>query len=161
MHACVVGGSCGTRQLGTTYDRATSEASQVQAGNTILTTKFGVIESFAADYGYGAQAQRYLDAAQPYAGDLSSDTSLTGHEYAPGYLPDALLYAAILGSNPTLTGELSAWLHGALISNQQAALQGSSTAVTRTRAGRHDHLDLSKALDGDTVAAWIHRTWPA
>jgi hypothetical protein len=161
MHACVVNGGCGTWQLGTTYDGATSEASQVQAGNTILTTKFGVIESFAAarGYGYSTQAQRHLDAAQPYAGDLSSDTSLAGHAYAPGYLPDALLYATILGSNPTLTGELSAWLHGALVSNQQAALQGSSTAVTPNSSGETITW-ISKALDGDAVAAWIRRTWP-
>jgi hypothetical protein len=162
MHACVVGGSCGTRQLGTTYDGATSAASQVQAGNTILTTKFGVIESFAAarGYGYGAQAQRHLDAARSHAGDLSSDTSLAGHGYAPGYLPDALLYATVLGSNPTLTGALSAWLHGALVSNQQAALRGSSTAVTPNSSGETITW-ISKALDGDAVAAWIGRTWPA
>jgi hypothetical protein len=161
MHACVVGGSCGTWQLGTTYDGATSEASQVQAGNTILTTKFGVIESFAAarGYGYGTQAERHLDAAQPYAGDLSSDTSLTGHGYTPGYLPDALLYGTILGSNPTLTGELSAWLHDALASNQQAALRASSIAVTPNSSGETITW-ISKALDADAVAAWIHRTWP-
>jgi hypothetical protein len=161
MHACVVGGSCATRQLGTTYDGATSEASQVQAGNTILTTKFGVIESFAAarGYGYGIQAQRHLDAAQPHAGDLSSDTSLSGHGYVPGYLPDALLYATILGSNPTLTSELSSWLRDGLVSNQQTALQGSSTAVTPNSSGETITW-ISKALDGDAVAAWIHRTWP-
>jgi Glycosyl hydrolase family 52 len=170
MTACLQGsGSCRTSQLGTTYDGSLSLASKVQAGNTILTTKLGVVESFAASRGYvprsgasyATRAQRHLDRAEAFKNDLSSDRDLDGHAANPGYLSDALLYATILGRNPLLDDALSSWLNDALVTNQRAAY-GSYAATAITRNSSSDTITwIAKALDGDAVGAWIRREWPA
>jgi Glycosyl hydrolase family 52 len=168
MTACRPGGGCRTSQLGTTYDGSLSLASKVQAGNTILTTKLGVVESFASSRGYApgsgasyaTRAQRHLDRAAAFKNDLSSDPSLDGHAANPGYLADALLYAPILGSNAILDAALSSWLNDAMVTNQQA-VHGSyaATAIARNSSGEAI-IWISKAMAGDVVRAWIQRQWP-
>ena len=169
MTACLAGGGrCRTSQLGTTYDGAVSLASKVQAGNTILTTKLGVVESFADDRGYlpgsgasyATRSRRHLEAARRFRNQVSSDVGLSGYEGNPGYLSDALLYAPILGRNPILDGALATWLNDALVDNQ-AAVHGAyaSTAVARNSSVERI-VWISKALDGDAVGAWIQREWP-
>jgi Glycosyl hydrolase family 52 len=170
MAACLQdGGPCRTSRLGTTYDGSVSLASKVQAGNTILTTKMGVVESFAAGRGYVPQsgasyatrAQRHLDRAEAFKNDLSSDPALDGHAANPGYLADALLYAPILGSNPLLDAALSSWLNDAMVANQRAAYGSyAATAITRN-SSRETIAWIAKALAGDVVGAWIRREWPA
>jgi hypothetical protein len=170
MTACLPnGGRCRTSQLGTTYDGSVSAASKVQAGNTILTAKLGVVESFAFSRGYqplsGAdfmtRARRHLDQAKAFSNQLSSDASLDGHDHEPGYLADALLYATVLGSNPILDAAVPDWVNGALVANQNA-VQGAypSTAIAPNGTGEAI-VWISKALDGDAVGAWIRRTFPA
>ena len=169
MNACLQGGgTCRTSQLGTTYDGMLSLASKVQAGNTILTTKLGVVESFASSQGYAprsgasyaTRAQRHLARAETFKNDLSSDPSLDGHGANPGYLADALLYAPVLGRNPILDAALSSWLNEALVANQRA-VHGSyaATAIARNSSGE-SMTWISKAVAGDAVGAWIRRQWP-
>jgi Glycosyl hydrolase family 52 len=169
MTACLPnGGRCRTSQLGTTYDGQVSEASKVQAGNTILTAKLGVVESFAFSRGYAplsgadfmTRALRHLDRAKAFRDQLSSDSSLAGYDHEPGYLADALLYAAVLGSNPILDAAVPDWMNGALVANQDA-VQGAypSTAIAPNGTGE-TIVWISKALDGDAVGAWIRRTFP-
>ncbi len=170
MTACLPdSGPCRTSELGTTYDGSTSLASKVQAGNTILTTKMGVIESFAASRGYlpgsgasyAVRAWRHLEQARAFRHRLSSDPSLSGHDHNPGYLADALLYATVLGTNPILDIVLDSWLNQALVANQAAVL-GTSAATAIAPNGTGETIAwISKALDGDAVAAWIRRRWPA
>jgi hypothetical protein len=169
MTACLKGGGgCRTSQLGTTYDGSLSLASKVQAGNTILTTKMGVVESFAASRGYAPQsgasyatrAQRHLNRAAAFKNHLSSDPSLDGYANNPGYLADALLYAPILGGNPVLDGALSSWLNDALVANQRA-VHGSYQATAIAPNSRSERIAwISKAVAGDVVGAWIQRQWP-
>jgi hypothetical protein len=169
MTACLQGrGTCRTSQLGTTYDGDLSLASKVQAGNTILTTKMGVVESFAAGRGYAprsgasyaTRARRHLARAEAFKHDLSSDPSLDNHAANPGYLADALLYAPILGRNQILDDTLSSWLNEALVTNQRA-VHGplAATAVARNSSGETITW-ISKAVAGDAVGAWIRRQWP-
>jgi hypothetical protein len=169
MTACLGGGgSCRTSQLGTTYDGSLSLASKVQVGNTILTTKMGVVESFAASRGYvprsGAsyamRAQRHLDRAAASRSDLSSDPSLDGHASNPGYLADALLYAPILGRNRILDGALSSWLNDALVTNQRAVHGPYQASAIAPNSSSDTIAWISKAIAGDVVGAWIRRQWP-
>jgi hypothetical protein len=169
MTACLRGGgSCRTSQLGTTYDGSLSLASKVQAGNTILTTKMGVVESFAASRGYvprsgasyATRAQRHLDQARAFKNDLSSDPSLDHHAANPGYLADALLYAPILGRNPILDGALSSWLNDAMVVNQRAVHGSYSTTAIARNSSEETITWISKAVAGDVVGAWIRRQWP-
>jgi hypothetical protein len=170
MAACLQGGgSCRTSQLGTTYDGSLSLASKVQVGNTILTTKMGVVESFAASRGYVPQrgasyatrAQRHLDRAAAFRNDLSSDPSLDGYASNPGYLADALLYAPILGRNPILDGALSSWLNDALVTNQRAVYGSYPATAIAPNSSSETIAWISKAVAGDVVGAWILRQWPA
>ena len=170
MTACLSGGGgCRTSQLGTTYDGSLLLASKVQAGNTILTTKMGVMESFASSRGYTPQsgasyatrAQRHLDRAEAFKNDLSSDSSLDGHAGNPGYLADALLYAPILGSNPILDAAMASWLNDAMVTNQRAVYGSyAATAIARNSSGETITW-ISKAMAGDVVGAWVKRQWPA
>jgi Glycosyl hydrolase family 52 len=169
MTACLPdGGTCRTSQLGTTYDGSLPLASKVQAGNTILTTKMGVVESFASSRGYaprsgasyGTRAQHHLAWAERFKDHVSSNRSLDGHAANPGYLADALLYAPILGSNPILDAALSSWLNQALIDNQRA-VYGPYPASAIARNSSSDTITwISKAVAGDAVGAWIRRQWP-